>query len=376
MHDIGIQELEYLRRQYKKLPYGKEREEAIRHAIKRADEFGNQEWRLCTRDDLICLFCLWGDNGEMLPILSEFVSIFEEQPMEKYVVAYLDSLYRALHQWIYFPYLPLKERKKMAQHFLQACKHYHANLYEYYTGERAQCLREGKMEEAEKYHKKSLTELQKNSPRKVVSCKACKQASKVYYAIDKKDWETAIKEAQPIFDGTVTCKQHPRETARALLKFTLDSGDCEKSDVYAELFELFPKPDWEDHSWTLMRYYAFTQPEEGLEIFCEVLPYILGVRDQIEQKGFYEDAYIFWVQYARRYENISLTLPKAFPLYREDGMYRSSEIADWLYEKTMSIIKKFDERNGYPYYQNSFHDMIEGMKKMEQASDISNKDNT
>ena len=362
--DLLTDEMEYLNRQIENLPYNKEREEKIRYAIKRADEAHLHEWRFNFRYEL----CRWmfrcGDEGQILPLLSELVSIFEEHPYNNLVDCYLYTLYRSLYQWDCFSQLALEERKKVADYFYKACKRYNANLGAYYEREFWQFLKEGKMELAEKNYKR-MKSIDKRKSEFFNSCPACVQYRRVEYAIEKKDWKMAIKEAKPMISGQVTCEQHPKLTISDLMIFALDLADWKEAGHYAKLLERAKSPDYDDHDWTLMRYYAFTELEKGKNIFCKELPYILDLHVQEDKERFFLDSYVFWTQYAKKYDTVTLILPKNFALYQENRQYQTKVLADWFYEQALTIAKQFDARNGYPYYQNKIEDTIAGMKKLE-----------
>ncbi len=86
-------------------------------------------------------------------------------------------------------------------------------------------------------------ELRKRNPIRISSCEACYRYNRVRYAIDNKDWELAEKEAKPILDGKLKCRQHPKLTVCALLSFALNEGDWKKSKQYAALLEGLPEPE-------------------------------------------------------------------------------------------------------------------------------------
>ena len=366
MADAGLAELNARYRAFEKMPHGKERIAAIEEAVKRADEIGNLSWRLANRYNLIYEMAFHGDEGQILPVIAEYASLYEENPMPRYKRGYLYVLYLSLNQWECLPQLPLDERAKAEERFLNALMRYGGNQTEYHEKLYYRCKKEGKAEEAEHHYQEGLA-LAEKEPSMVSGCKACFQSLfYVDHAIWKKDWEEALKQAAPILDGTLKCEQHPRETYSDLLEFALDRGDRKQADRFAALLRSRLEQEGEEDFSDLMRYLAFSAPEEGLDILARSLPDMLKAWDQSERFDFFVNAEILCTQAARKFGRISLRLPDTFPLYREDDQYDLSALAEWFHCQAAEIAMRFDRRNGYPYYQKIIDDNLEGMRRMEE----------
>ena len=57
-----------------------------------------------------------------------------------------------------------------------------------------------------------------------------------------------------------------------------------------------------------------------------------------------------------------------FPLYRSDGAYDPTELADWFHQQAPDIAYRFDQRNGYPAHQKKIETAWAGTQEMANQS--------
>ena len=108
------EELHRLFEQYTAMPHGLERMNAIREAVKKADEWGDDYWRLRNRYKLVVEQYRYDDSGKVLPVLAEYVAIFEKKyydtgksPTHQQLDDYLYLLDLSLNVFGMLPQLPL-----------------------------------------------------------------------------------------------------------------------------------------------------------------------------------------------------------------------------------------------------------------------------
>jgi len=354
-----LDELNALYRAYCRLPHGRPQIDAIREALKRSEEIGNLSWRLANRYNLIIELAFHGDKGQILPLIAEFTALYEDHPLPKFQISYLYLLYLSLGQWDCLPSLPLAQRERAAEHYFTALSRCRVSPREYHERQYYQCMREGRWEAAEEHYQAALAA----GPSPVSPCPACKQSFRVDHAVWRDDWEDVLQQAQPILDGTLKCAQHPRNTFSTLLSFALDRGDRAQADRFAALLQ--GGPEEEDCDGLMMRYLAFTDPAEGLRILERRLPEKLQLWDWAERRSFFADAWVLCAQCARRWGTVHLLLPEDFPLSGDGGWYATGILADWFYRQALDISLRFDQRNGYPWYQKGLEQVRTGMERME-----------
>ena len=73
------EELYGLFERYMAMPHGSERIDAIREAVKKADKWGDDYWRLKNRYQLAIEQYRYDDSGKVLPMIAEYVAIFEKK---------------------------------------------------------------------------------------------------------------------------------------------------------------------------------------------------------------------------------------------------------------------------------------------------------
>ncbi|MCI8423333.1 MAG: hypothetical protein HFF50_07375 [Lawsonibacter sp.] len=359
---MGKDELELLFHRYADLPKGSwERLEAMREAVRLADQRRARSWQLANRYNLAYELAMYNDLGQVLPLVSEYAALYEETPFAQYRQCYLYLLYLALTQWECLPQLPLDQRDRMAEQFRSALLKYRLSLRDYHERLCFQYVREGRLGEAQA-HFEAAAKLPNAT---IHDCSACLQHSLVYYAYLTDDWPEAIRQARPILDGTLTCDLHPRNTLFCMLEMALDRGHWGQSRRFARELEVCLGQGETDFVCPLIRWYAFSSPASALGLLERRLDKVWAQWDQAQRFYLFRAAWIYCVQADKRGGFLTLRLPEDFPLYRSDGRYAPGELAMGFYGMALDIGLKFDTRNGSPWHQTLLQRAREGMERME-----------
>lgn len=72
--------------------------------------------------------------------------------------------------------------------------------------------------------------------------------------------------------------------------------------------------------------------------------------DQKAKYYFYMGSYVLFRELSKKKADASLELPAKSGVWREDGIYNTSVLADWFYKQASNIAESFDKRNGNDYY--------------------------
>ena len=184
-------------------------------------------------------------------------------------------------------------------------------------------------------------------------CVACVAASRVYYLIQTDQIDRAIKTAQPILKGKLSCHYIPQATYASLLEPLLKSNQlayaaelCRKCakltqtragclDDIAEVIEFLARTLNTVKSLNLIRKY--------LAQACEAAP--------DDQFCFYTaSAVALAIAGDHGSRTISLVVPASAPFFREGGKYPIRELQHDLEKLAGELADQFDARNG-----NSWH---------------------
>lgn len=370
-----MDELQILKDKYDVMPHGPARIQANREAVRRSDELGDQGWSLAHRYNLASELTFHGDQAAALPVIAEYAALSEQMYFDtgrptprKEMDRYLYMLYLGVGIWLNLPQLPLEQREQMAKKFWDGLQRYQYGKANYYTAQYYQLLREGKMAEAEAAYQAHEAEIATGAVQ-VTECAACDQFFRVRHAVERKDWEEALREARPLLDGTLTCRQNPWNALWLLMTFARDRGDRAAVKYYGE--QLVRRLEWDEGGMEeeLLPYYSLFDVPRGLQTLEKTLDEYLQSWSQDTRMDYFCDAWLLLTQAARAQETVCLALSERFPLYRPDGEYDPAELADWFHRQALDIAYRFDQRNGYPAHQKKIETAWAGMQKMVEAED-------
>lgn len=366
-------ELQQMFDHYVSLPHGAERIRAKQEALKRSDELGNLEWRLINRHNLALEEFFHGDKAKVLPLIAEYTNIFEKNfvnrgisPPSGRIEGYLRMLDMALEVFETLPQLSLEQWRKMEEKYWNAMRRYHYGKADYFEKKFNQLLCEGNRQEAQEFYQMWEEELLTNDEQ-VIDCEGCIQYFRVRHALVQNDWDDAIEKAQPLLDGSAECSQQPWRTLHLLMTESRNRGDSSGVKEYGKKLRL--RFDWDENAdeMELLAYDALFDLSHGLKAIESSFERVLEKWDHLQRwRNFLESSLLF-EQAAREHETFSLALPEKIGCYREDGRYHAAELSDWFYDEALKIARKFDERNGFPYYQNAMEKARAGMKQMTKA---------
>ena len=150
------EELYGLFERYMAIPHGVERINAIREAVKKADNWGDDYWRLKNRYQLAIEQYRYDDSGKVLPMIAEYVAIFEKKyfdtgksPTHQQLGEYLYLLDLALNVFGILPQLPLTQGRQLEEQYWNALKRFGYGKADYYDRRYFQLRYEDQTEEAE-----------------------------------------------------------------------------------------------------------------------------------------------------------------------------------------------------------------------------------
>lgn len=364
------EELYGLFERYTAMPHGSERIDAIREAVKKADKWGDDYWRLKNRYQLAIEQYRYDDSGKVLPMIAEYVAIFEKKyfdtgksPTHQQLDDYLYLLDLSLNVFGMLPQLPLAQCRQLEEQYWNALKRFGYGKADYYDRRYFQLRYEDRLEEAEEVFELWEKERQGNA-HQVTSCEGCIKSIQIRHKLHQGKRDEALKLARPLMDGTIQCSYEPWRSLRLFMNNSRNRGERGGMKYYGR--QLIRRLGWDENAdeMSLLSYDALFDLPRGFKTVETSLGEIFGEWDQGSRWRGFMDAWLFFSQAAHTYETVSLAMLESFPLYREDGEYNTAELAQWFHEAALGIARKFDERNHSSYYQNKMQRAWDGMQKM------------
>ena len=102
-------------------------------------------------------------------------------------------------------------------------------------------------------------------------------------------------------------------------------------------------------------YNMMTKPERGWEYVERCTDWSLR-SNSLKRYRFSCDM-VETLKYANCQE-VQLSLPEEFPLYRADGVYVVSELRDYFYQQAMELAQRYDARNGNSGYTDRLKEIV------------------
>lgn len=339
------------------LPGGKARMDALLPAIQQADEEQDHFWRLMFRYEYACEATFRDDPPKCMPAAAEFHAIYQEHPealkRRSFTGAmdmHLMILEMGIEPIIGLPQIPMEQWQGLMDQFYALVKEYHLGLRTYWW-QMCQFWQYIDKEKAFEYFQKFW----KTGRDGVSDCRACERSNAVRICLLMGDQAAADEYARPIEDGRManSCSDTPQKCWLNYLEDALDRGDLKQAEPRANALYRKGNRDKSDLDFigAVLRCWSFTDLDRAVTLAVSRLEWSLGMWDQKLVYDFDKGAWTCFRQLAKRADTVELTLPEAFPLYREDGVYSPQALADWFYAQAEKIGRAFDARNGSDYFR-------------------------
>ncbi len=331
---------------------GVERTRALKEAIAAADEAKATEWQFVFRHRYISASIFESDNFDAMVVFPEMLAIYDTHPeleMEYQPDLMWDFKY-ILGIAIDYPQVPMAQIEALYGDFRQRCKTYGYSLRPYYYLREKRLLRTGV----------PLTEVPLGAYRQepedaLKDCKACEQAHDLNVALYLDDLQTAEEKFKPLEDGTMQCAEEPEYAFARWLHYDCARGRYDHAKPLAKRLApmLRSKVDMLGELGALLRFDAQVDRHAGCNVVQRSLKDFLDCRNPWMRLQYAEGAYRVFAQ--MQMEEISLVLPRNFPLYQENHRYRSADLRDYFYQIASDLAARFDQRNGNTQCTDALH---------------------
>ena len=326
---------------------GPGRLDAIEKAIRQADEANDYYYRMLFRYDYACEATFHDDPPKaMLPAV-EFARIFEAHPdvlgpdgREMYLMI----MQMRLDPVVSLPQISTAQWEEMMEEFRLLVKRFNLG-HRVYWWQMCRFMIYLDKQKAFEYFQKFW----KTGRDGLSDCRACERCYAVRMYLAMGDEENAAIHAKPIKQRHIPfCGDTPHLMLLAYLEYYMDKGDLKAAIPYARELKRIGHRDRGDLSYVgaVLRCFAYSDLEPGVELMKEAVPWIEGMWNQKMVYDFYKGAWTVLHRLSEQEECIALSLPGELSCYRNDGVYSTKELEEWVYEQAEETARRFDARNG------------------------------
>ena len=341
---------------YLELPHDARRLELNAQAVKLADQAKDSYWMLVTRADYAFEIVASGDAPKALPVCAEFDALLKQYPdvlesrEETFYSLQVAEIAMSLFEDI--PQIPLEQCQSLLDDFWNKVK-------KYQTGERLwyqyamTFYKYLDKEKAKEYYQKFL-----DTPRDMVSdCEACEQDSAVSFALYLEDYPQAMKLAQPILNGQLSCLDIPQQTYATLADNALNHGNLKEAKQWIPpLVQIARRNKGDlDYIGIMIRGLAYTDLPLGQRLLQEHIGWTIHLWNQNTLLSFDIGAWVLCHELGKQQDTVNFVFPKEFPLWQQNGQYKVSELENWFSKEAIDISLRFDKRNGTDYFMKRIH---------------------
>lgn len=191
-------------------------------------------------------------------------------------------------------------------------------------------------------------------------CHACEADAIVEYLIIIGNDDEALKAAQPIFSGRLSCAEVPEVTHGIVITPLLRLGRVDEAGEHFQsgYRKVSRNPEYLE---TVARYVIYliraNRMNDAARLFRKHLPWSLASREGLAKFRFDTAAALFLERLAESRKQFKVQLPESFPGYQESGQYVTAELAATLRSRANQLTQQFDQRNGNDYYSREAAEM-------------------
>ena len=334
-----------------RLPGGAPRMAALLDAIRQADEAQEHFWRLFFRYDYACEATFRDDPPKCMPVAAEFQAIYEEHPDalgHNGAEMYLMIMQMGIDPIAHLPQIPMSQWEKLMEQYLGLTKRFNLAHRTYWW---QMCQFMIYVDQKRAYE--CFQKFWKTGRDAISDCRACERSNAVRLSLLAGDREAAEEYAKPLKAGKISfCGDTPQKMWLAYLEDDYRRGDYKAAAPTAEALYRKGNNDRSnlDYVGAVLHCWAHTDNDRAVALAESRLNWRIGMWDQWLTYLYDKGAWLTFRELAKRMETVKLELPQEFALWREDGEYRSQELADWFYAQASETAQRFDRRNGSDWF--------------------------
>ena len=350
--------------------HGKPAMEVLRHAIQEADRRQDLPFMFTFRVEFCRESTFYGDGLELMVVFPELLALSDRHPGQpddsRYVFQYQAEHVMWIYKWVLdscmdFYQISMEDCKRFFEDYRKRCvsmglslRNYYCTLYSFYA------------QIDESYSEECFHKFEKSSRDAHSDCKTCERNVEIKFYLDRGDLKKAERLSKDIENFRLTCGSLDKRSAWlrmkiAYMNYYLDRKEYEKAQEYARLVERYMNGESEYECWEdFLVCYAHTNIGKALKIYKEHWKEWMELRCPMDSCETERSICIFFKELgkARKGGTVKIHYGPSFPLYREDGQYKITELFDFHYSRAKEIAEKFDQRNGTDYYRKKLEESL------------------
>ena len=329
------------------LEYGQTRNGLLEDAVRLADEARDVELGYEAREELITSLQFSGYPDRVLTHFVWCLARFDERP-EKY------DEFRLLWQykWVVgsladFPDVGREKIGQALEDFERRVRRAGFGLHPVFVSRWhvARALGDNERARAERERFLELT------PNELSNCRACDVNANALYLAEQRDYEGALRAAEPILRGELQCASVPHGTMAGLLYPLLRLGRHADAEQYHRQGYRLIRGNYRNFLKRVGQHILYLvltdQRPRAVRIFERSVGGAVESRDYGQQLEFYNAARILWLHIQRvDTSRIKLRVPRDLPFFQESGDYEVAALIDWFDRATRDLAARYDRRNG------------------------------
>ena len=330
------------------LPDGLPKVKLLEQAVREADLGGWEEGGFDIRMDLMTAAVFSGASERLLAAFSWCLGKTDEHP-ERYDDGDLLWQYKwAISSAQHFPGISIEQINNMLDDFSQRLRK-HGYALRPAVGLRMRLQQEvGNLEEANELAKQAMA-LERDD---MADCEACEINHRVSLACERGEHAIAMKTAEPLLSGKLSCAEIPHETYPELLISALRNGDMELAKrLHIKGYRLIYRGSDFLRALGMNAIYLarVRDTKKGLDLIQKHIGWALESLEASSRQGFFTGA-LALARTALKSGSASLPiqLPRNHPAAAKDdpGKCDLRAFVSWLESEIDSTVSAFDQRNG------------------------------
>lgn len=337
-------------------PHGKNRMEVCRKAWEKADKYEYYKGQMDYRFQYMSESAFYDDNLEMYVVFPAILKLHDKHVKE---YGYDDKTETVVwrYKWLLgdaaeFYQISQKQFEMFSEDFKKRCiqngyslRSYYQKRYKFYMDidkkMAAECY-----QEFSKCHRDAMSD-----------CHACERYTEVKYLLNENDLEQALKRAEPLLRGQMTCGEEPECTYGIFLQYynrKMKDGNMEYKASAAEMCEKLKRGIARrgvatEHIPDILMYYSIAEPSKALGYYKKNWSLFETNRNPVVKFNFAIAAMQFFNNLKEK-KSYKMTLDVTFPFYNEKNTYNVEELKAYYRKAAEEIAGKFDQRNGNSHY--------------------------
>ena len=332
--------------------HGAARLAIIADAVREADAAGAHNWRFYFRFEAIRESIFYDDAFRAILSFPEMLQVFDEHPEleDEFADDMLSAFKWILENAVKFHQVSREQIDRYYDEYEKRCKAYGVSMRVYHMKRCNYLLsvdQEAARREYDAFHRCKRDGYS--------DCLACETHFDMEVALKLGDEEAALRIAQPILEGDLTCGEIPHWTYETLTAHYLYGGDLEEASYFGELCERCTRgePEFLAASGTLLSLYSATDPGRGWNLFKQCVPQFAASKNPQDRMWFADGASRLLLSIVQANGEDDMSQAKVLrhlPVRFMDKGCSLREVQAYFKEFALDAARKLDARDGTEYH--------------------------